>query len=215
MTKMGDRKLSGGIPPSALGTAGAPADVKTKLAEAREKIARGDFVELPGGLGRVWMELVGHDVSNKIEAATFREMDSVGLPPIPLHSFSYDIQRQARTLARACRDPEDPKHETPFGTLEEWSNETDSVILACALVYKDLRDKLDPFRIDLIDADDLEDLELALKKKDVVRLRSFGAATLANWLTSGAVQLSSSRTAASSDGPSTTTPTPIPTPPET
>lgn len=197
--------MSGGIPASALASQDpAVALVKpTKLGEARSRIARGELVELPGGLGPAWIQLMGHPASNDVEAATFREMNRQGLPPIHLHAWSYDIQRYARTMASAARDPDDPTHATAFGTLEQWLAEDDDILFACSLVYKDVRNRLDPSSVDSIPDDVADTLEDGFKKKDARLLRSSGVSMLVSWLLSGAVQLSSSRTAASSGGATT------------
>lgn len=205
MTKLADRRYSGGIPASALAPSDpvAVAASATKLMAARQSVGRGELVDLPG-LGPAWIELIGHSLSNRVEAATFKAMEAEGLPPVALHGWSYDMERYARTLAHAARDPDDPTHQTPFGTLEQWRDEDDDVIFACSLVYKDVKNRLDPSGQDHpVTEEDADEMMSALKKKDGPALRRFGVSMLVSWLLSGAVQPSTSPTPASNTGPST------------
>lgn len=203
MTKMAERRLSGGLPASALAPSDpAAAAVKpSKLAAARSLVARGELVTLPGSLGQAWIQLIGHNVSNLIEAGTFKHMAELGLPAIALHGFSYDIQRTARTMHAAARDPDD--HAASFGSLEDWQAESDDVLFACSLVYRDVKDRLDPSGSDDLPDETADEITEAFKKKDASRLKLSGVSSLVNWLLSGAVQLSSSPTPASNTGPDT------------
>lgn len=195
MTRLG--KMTGGIPASALPPAGPVA--RTKMAERLDNIVRGEEVALPV-IGRAYIQLASHTISNEIEAATWAEMKRLELPAQPLFIRSFKIEHDARVLARCVRDPDD--HDQPFGSLEEWrARLDDDLILACGLVYADVRERLDPigFKTALTD-EESEEIAQAFKKKDPVLLTDFGVATLSRWLLSGAVQLSSSPTPASSTG---------------
>lgn len=196
------QRLSGGIPPSALAK-GDPVAAASKASllstRAAAAPARGEAVTLPV-LGSVWMQLLGHHVSNQVEAATFKAMEAAGLPPITLHAWSYDIQRQARTLALAARDPDN--QEVPFGPTDEWLVLDDDLIFACGRVYADVKERLDPVGELFLAPDTADEITEAFKKKDASLLRSHGVASLVSWLLTGVVQLSSSPTPASSTSPS-------------
>lgn len=187
MAQVRAARQSGGIPAEALssGDPAAPA-AQTKMAQVRATIDTGEYVVLPI-YGRVWIELVGHDPSNIIEAATYGHMAEIGLPPVAaLHAWSYDIQRSARTLALAVRDPED--HAASFGSLEEWLVERDDVIFWCFTKYKDVKSRLDPD-----DSEITPELRAMIdedfSKKNASRLRSYGVATLVTWLLTGDLHL--------------------------
>ena len=178
---------------------GAAESVPTKLAAHRGQVARGEYVELPG-LGRVYMRLLGRTATTAIEAAVFDTLPKLGIPATQIHAFTYDQERKVRTLAAAARDPED--HTQPFGTLNDWLEEDDDIIFAAGLVLDDVKARLDPVGAGEIDEQTEAELLDAFKKKETGRLMLYGVATLARWLTSGVVQLSSSPTPSSSTSPS-------------
>jgi hypothetical protein len=198
MTRLGQR--SAGLPQAAFGEAGpavAGGAPKTRLG-SRSEPARGELQDLPT-VGSAYIQLVGHVVSNQIEAAVFKSMAEVGLEPTLNHAFSYDMNRQARILAHAAREPDD--HSKHLGSVEEWLDLDDDVIFACSLRYKDVRNRLDPLGSEAkITEEDHILLRDAFEKKNASLLRSFGIATLTSWLLSGVVQLSSSPTPSSSSG---------------
>jgi len=210
VTKLGGRIASGGIPASALASddpmrASAPlATQRTKLAARLGDIARGEDVVLPV-LGRVYIELVKHDVSSAIDGEVLHSMAAARLPATAGFSSDLEIERSARILARACRDPED--HSQPFGTVEEWTTRLDDdVIMACFLVYRDVRERLDPLASGVIQEDELAAVTEAFKKKERTSLLSFGVAMLTNWLLSGAAerQMCPIRSSTPTDGSSET-----------
>lgn len=199
------RQRLGGIPASALGappTAAAPAE-RSVMARRLDGITLGDEVDLPV-LGRVWIQLVGHAESNRIEAATFAHMAKEGLPAIAGNSWSYDCQRYGRLLASAVRDPAD--HSKPLGTLAEWLGEdgdpriTDDLLFACGLVYADVKRRLDPIATTDLTEEQAAAIREAFEKKSPTHLLSFGLVSLVSWLLSGDVQLTSSPSAASPNG---------------
>lgn len=195
-----------GIPASALGGA-KPAGVveRSAMSAKLDKIALGQEVELPL-LGRVWIQPVGHTESNRIEAATFEAMAKVNLPAIPGHAWSYDCQRYARILAAAVRDPDD--HKKKFGTLADWLGEdedravTDDMLFAWGKIYDGVKAALDPLGVGTMTQETANAIAADFEKKNPILLLSYGAAQLATWLLSGAVQLTSSATAASPTGES-------------
>lgn len=194
------QKLAGGIPASALGK-GDPAVAAAKaslLSRRAATVVRGEDAVLPL-FGPVYIELLGHTADNQVEAATFKAMADAGLPPVPMHAWSYDIQRTARTLAQAVRDPSN--HAEPFGPVDEWLPLDDSLLFACGRVYNDVKERLDPVGVLFLSPETADEITEAFKKKDASTLRSHGVALLVNWLLSGVVQLSSSPTPASSTSP--------------
>lgn len=192
MSRLADRRK--GIPAAALGQ--PEASKKSKLAEARRQIVRGEPAELPGGLGPVWIELLGHSAANIVEAGTLAEMDRIKMPAG--NAPSIDLERQVRTLALAVRC--DDNHDEPFGPLEDWSALDDDLIAACYLVYRDIRERRDPISLTDITPEQVEFLREALKKKDPASFLYCGARVLTAWLLTGDVQLSSSPTPVSSSG---------------
>lgn len=197
MSEMAKRRMSGGIPASALAAGAASVDAKpTPMAQARPRIARGELVQL-APYGEVWMQIMGSQAMEEIESATFRSMEALGLPPIMLHLGTYNLHRFRRVLAIAVRNPDPMKHDEPFGTLDDWAEEPDDVLSAGITLYKDVKARLDPATSPELPEDQVADLIEAFKKKDFAQLRSFGSATLASWLLSGAVRLSSSPTLSS------------------
>lgn len=195
MSKLTQR-LSGGIPASALGQPAAAAE-RSALSRRLDGVQRGDVVTLPL-IGSVYLQLLGHTDSNQVEAATFKAMDEAGLPAINLHAWSYDVQRSARTLALAARDPED--HAARIGPLDEWLAIDDDVLFACGQAYKDLKARLDPFGGKEIDPTIGEELAAAFEKKDRILMSYYGIGTLTSWLLSGALQLTPSPTPSSQSG---------------
>lgn len=194
MTEMAKRR-TGGIPASALGN-GQPAAAAepSPMAKARKHIARGELVNL-APYGEVWMQVLGSEAMEDIEAATFRALAAKDLPPVDLHVGTYNIHRFRRILALAVRNP--TNHDEPFGSLEEWGEEPDETLTIGIVLYKDVKQRLDPATNTQLTDDEAAAVFDAFKKKDSQLLRSFGFATLLSWLLSGAVQLSSSPTPSS------------------
>ena len=161
----------------------------TKLAHARAGLVRGEMVELPV-FGKAWMEIVGHRSSNAIEAEIFATFSKLGLgldskilgDKVHLLAGSYDNHRKALTLAEAVRDPAD--HEVRFGTPEQWCELDASIIDACAVVYEDVKWRLDPMSSPRLTQEVVNDLCDAFEKKNWIRLRQFGASMLIEWLLS-------------------------------
>lgn len=198
MSKMGDRRFEGGIPAEALGRPSSPAAAAaptTKLAARRARIARGELAELPA-YGKVWIQVLGPDALEEIESAVLKSMRELEIPQTPLNMGTFNLSRFKRILAQAVRDDEDPTHKAPFGTLEQWGEEPDDFIVACIRVYKDVKARLDPAAAEDISDETAQEITELFKKKDWTQLRSIDGVTLANWLRTGAVQLSSSPTAA-------------------
>lgn len=179
--------------------AAAPAKAVTLLATRRAQVPRGEFVEMPL-VGRVWVELVGEQAVDEIEGTTLAAMKAEGLEPIGLNMLSYDSCRTALTLAWAVRNPENKDERV--GTAEEWRAIDIDVILACGLVYGDVRERLSPIALGALTKDQLDEIRLAVEKKNAMSLRSAGVVALSLYLLSTADPPAPSPTTKSSTGAS-------------
>lgn len=177
----------------------APARAESLLARRRAQVPRGEYVEMPL-VGRVWVELVGEASVDEIEGATLAAMKAEGLEPIALNALSYDSCRTALTLARAVRNSEN-KDEL-VGSDEEWRGLDIDIILACGLVYNDVRERLSPVAMGALTREQVDAIRLDIEKKNAMRLRSHGVVALSLFLLSTAVQLATSPTTKSSTGES-------------
>ena len=175
--------------------AAAQAKPVSLLAQRRAQVPRGEFVEMPL-VGRVWVELVGESAVDEIEGATLAAMKSEGLDPIQMNMLSYDSCRTALTLAWAVRNP-DNKDER-VGTSEEWRTVDIDVILACGLIYNDVRERLSPVAMGALTTDQIDEIRLAIEKKNAMRLRSVGVVALSLYLLSMADRPETSPTTRSS-----------------
>lgn len=169
------------------------------LAQCRTQVPRGEFVVMPL-VGRVWVELVGEQAVDEIEGATLAAMKAEGLEPVGMNALSYDSCRTALTLAWAVRDPENKGERA--GTAEEWREIDIDVILACGLVYNDVRERLSPIAMGALTKDQFDEIRLAIEKKNAVRLRSAGVVALSLYLLSTADPPVPSPTTKSSTGAS-------------
>lgn len=171
----------------------------SRIAQLRAQQPRGEFVEMPL-VGRVWVELVGEAAVDEIEGATLAAMRAEGLEPIALNSLSYDSCRTALTLAWAVRNPENKDER--FDTAEQWRTLDQDIILACGLVYNDVRERLSPVAMGALTKDQLDDIRVAIEKKNGMRLRSHGVVALSLYLLSTADPPASSPTTRSSSSES-------------
>lgn len=193
MTEMSKRR-NGGIPASALGQPSESQIKQTAMSSARSSITRGEMVQIPI-YGEVWMRVLGTATIEEIEIATWRHFEAAGLPPLTIHAGTYNLHRFRRIMAAAVRNPKNK--DEPFGTLEDWADEPEESLVVCAVIYRDLKDRIDPVSRPELDAEQAREILDGFKKKDFQQLRSSGAGLLASWLISGAVQLSSSPTQSS------------------
>lgn len=188
MTPLG-KKLAGDKP--------APA-AKSCLAVVIDRGPRGELVELPI-LGRAWVQLVGHEATQQVEADTFRRMQERGLELSGVTALSYESERAVLTLARSVRSPED--RDAPFGSVDEWSQIDSHLVAACWTVYGDVVDRLAPLDADLPQEHRAQILGAILKKNGPL-LRSFGVTALATYLVTTESPPATSPTTRSSDGDS-------------
>ena len=181
-------------------TAAAAAQAKpvSLLAQRRAQVLRGEFVVMPL-VGRVWVELVGERTVDEIEGATFAAMKADGLDPVAMNALSYDSCRTALTLAWAVRNP-DNKDER-FGSDAEWRALDIDLILACGLIYNDVRERLSPVAMGALTQDQLDEIRVAIEKKNAMRLRSVGVVALSLYLLSTADPPATSQSTKSSTGP--------------
>lgn len=217
-TRMGQVR-SGGIPAAALSPDDSATRAGTKLAAVRGQTARGDFVTLPE-FGRVWMKLVGHKMGNSIEGQVVEEMNRAKIPLTVGFGLTMDTDKKARVLAYAVFVDDDPTNglalgTTAFGSLAEWLDEDDDVIIACYYEYHQLRERLDPFGMPTLTEQRAAEIIEAFKKKDPMLFLSFELKELCIFLASGAVQLATSPTPSSSSGESSPESSEEPTPSST
>lgn len=165
----------------------------------RASSLRGELVELPM-FGRVWVELVGGLASDEIDSAVFARMEKLKLPLHAINMPTLEGIRDRMRLAWAVRDPDD--HAIRAGTLAAWDELDHDIIMSCALVYNDVRERLSPIQIGRLSADQLEDIRLGLEKKNPILLLHAGVAALTSWLLTTAAPPASSPTTPSSTGPS-------------
>ena len=176
----------------------APAAARSPLAAVLERGARGELVELPV-LGPAWVQLVGAEDVQRIEADVFRAMKERGLDPTVLHAMAYEADRAVRTLACAVRSADD--RAAAFGTEIEWGKVDSDTIAACWEVYMDVRERLAPMDAPLTPERRAE-LERAYAKKNATSLRAFALRELVTWLLSTEFPPATPPTTKSSDGPS-------------
>lgn len=162
------------------GAGKAPTPGSSPLGRSLGAGPRGELVEL-AYLGPARLELVGNLASQEIEGEMYRALEQLGIPLNAVTADRYELERAVRTLARAVRDAEDRTR--PFGTLAEWQAVDTDVIAACWSAYGNLRERFDPMDIAVTEAE-RSAIESAVKKKDALLLRSFGAAKLSAWLVS-------------------------------
>ncbi len=177
----------------AVPVAGAP----SLLAAARATCLRGELVTLPK-FGKAWIELAGERAVTEIEGAVFAEMEALKLPPIGINARSYESCRHRHTLARCVRS--EANHEIPWGSVEEWGNVDSDLLIACAIVYADVRERLDPVGMDTLTQDDFDAIRIAIEKKNPILLRSYGVVALSIYVLTTASPLSTSPIPASSTG---------------
>lgn len=168
---------------AAAATQAAPAKPASMLSRARAQAPRGEYVEMPL-IGRAWVELVGEAAVDEIEGAVLAAMKAEGLDPVAMNALTYESCRTALTLAWAVRNPDD--HVEHVGSIEEWRGLDIDLILACGLVYNDVRERLSPVAMGAFTKDQLDDIRLAIEKKNAMRLRSHGVVALSLYLLSTA-----------------------------
>lgn len=182
----------------------APAAVEKKvtlLARALAADPRGEFAIMPK-LGRVWIELAGEAVVDRIESETIEAMRVLGIPQTPLNALTYDARRTALTLAWAVRDADSTNHADRVGSVDEWLAVDIDLLSACGQVYGDVRERLNPVGSDTLTAEEFDQIRLAHEKKNAPMLRTFGLASLSNYLATTDAPPASSPTPPPSAGPS-------------
>lgn len=192
MTILADKKAAAAAPK----VADKP---PTLLARKRAQTPRGEYVEMPM-FGRVWVELVGEAATGEIEGATFAAMKAEGLDPIALNMRAYSQCRDALTLAWAVRNPED--HAERVGSQDEWRELDVDLIVACGLIYADVRERLSPVAMGSLTKDQIEEIRLAIEKKNATRLVDAGVVALSLYLLSMDAPPAISPTTKSSTGAS-------------
>lgn len=179
-----------------------PSAPASKFAAALSGARVFEDVTLPGGSGlRCKMRVLTRTENQTVEIETRAHFAKLGLDLVVSSAAEYNAEFATRCLAIACRDLDDPL--LPLATVDEWRDHADDGLIGWAWErYQNLRDLLDPVdseaQLTELEAADLLD---ALKKKDVIRLRSFGLAKLCHWLLTTGGQPSTSTTPRSGSGP--------------
>ncbi len=160
---------------------GAPiASFATRMAAKLVNGRRGEDVNLPV-LGPARVEILGAVETQEVESSVYKAMAAHEIEQNVITVDRFELERAYRTLARSVRDPEDKSK--VFGTVDEWGALDNDVIVAAWQVYGDVRERLDPLSTPLT-ADERVMIEIAVKKKDAVLLRTFGTVKLCAWLAS-------------------------------
>ncbi len=188
MTILADRK-------AAAAAKAAPAKPDSILVRQRAQTHRGELVEMPM-FGSVWVELTGERALDEIDGATVAILKAEGLDAIPLNGRAIERCRDALTLAWAVRNPDD--HAERVGSSEEWRDLDADLIVACALVYNDVRERLSPIAMHALTEEQFRDIRLQIEKKNAVRLREHGVVALSLYLLSTADPPANSPTTKSS-----------------
>ena len=200
LSRLATRKLVGGIPADAIGSDAPPQ--KTRLSTIRAGAVRGELAKIHG-LGEVWIQLLSGEMMSEVESATYKRMAALGIDLLPINATHFDMDRTARMMAIACRDPEDPTHLTRFATEREWLNEDWDMLMLAKLAYDDVRRRLDPTQPELLmDPDTRAAIDELVKKKEPIPLLQCGVVTLTSYLLSGGAQPESSPMPASENGDS-------------
>lgn len=186
---MSDTLLGNRIAANAAPSTTPPPVPATKLERRLAEGQRGRERTIPW-FGKVYIELVGSVRWKEIWAAVRLEMTGDALQLDSVNAEQYEVSRARRVLALAFRDPDD--HAKPFGMPEQWEGLDPDLINTGWNEYGDVRDMLNPMEAK-IDDDDRLIITSAVKKKDEILLRSFGARTLARWLVTTDGLLSTSR----------------------
>lgn len=171
----------------------------SRIAAARAQAPRGELVTMPL-VGRVWVELVGEAAMDEIDGQTAAILKAEGLELIPLNGRAIERCRNALMLAWAVRDADN--HEQKFDTEEAWRSLDADVITACALIYEDVRYRLSPVALGALTKEQLEEIRLAIEKKNATQLASAGVVALSLYLLSTADQPANLPTTKSSTGES-------------
>ena len=106
------------------------------------------LIVIPGLNVAADMTVVGHDQVQLIDGEVMVAMAELKIgPPTTLTAWSYEAERAARTLARACFDPEARAKGAlvPVGTVEEWCAIPDEWLDPVWLAYKQLRAEVSPY----------------------------------------------------------------------
>lgn len=171
----------------------------SRIAQARTQAPRGEAVTMPL-IGRVWVELIGEAAMDEIDGQTAAIMKAEGLDLIPLNGRAIERCRNALMLAWAVRDADN--RDQKFDTPEAWRSLDADMITACALIYEDVRYRLSPVALGALTKEQLDEIRLAIEKKNATALASAGVVALSLYLLSMADQPQSSPTTRSSTGES-------------
>lgn len=169
------------------------------LVRRRAQVPRGEYVEMPV-LGRVWVELIGESAMAELEGATIAAMKADGLEPSAMNMQAYDQCRTALMLAWAVRHPEN--HAQRAGSQEEWRATDVDLVVACGYIYADVRERLSPVQMGALTQEKIDEIRLAIEKKNAMPLVRAGVVALSLYLLSTGDPPANSPTTKSSTGES-------------
>lgn len=130
------------------------------------------------------LRLVGTLRHIELEGNTSSAMGARNLEQSVLTLTAWELERSVRLIADAVVELDhDKRADAPlFGSVDEWGQLPPAVIVELRRMYDDFAEQHDP-SLDPLDPDERLEIDDAVKKKDPILLRHFGARKLAAWLT--------------------------------
>lgn len=127
------------------------------------------------------MRVLTRSESKQVRAEARRDCIAHGVRDDAMLEMGRDFMEEVatRTIALAVRQP--GNEALALAPLEDWQQCDDEQIAALWQNYKDLEESLDPIEVGCSDAESTLIADAA-KKKDAIRLRSFGSRKLAAYL---------------------------------
>lgn len=112
-----------------------------------------------------------------------RRFEDLKIPVDALSLDAYQDEVLVQILYRSCRDPEAPERSIFVDVGDCRDNTTVDEQAAMYLIYRDWQREEDPDAAE-ITVDELRDIEITVKKKDLNLLKRFGSRALATYLLS-------------------------------
>jgi hypothetical protein len=170
-TKLGSAMSGTGTPPT------KPGKFDLAFSGARVFVP----VTIPGLNLAADMTVVGHDQLVVIDGESYTSVRAAGVgEPSTYTAMTYEADRAARTLARACFDPEARAKGdlVPIGTVDQWRGLPEEWVSPLWQQYEALRAQIDPVA-EPLSIDDRNTMRVAIKKKDRALLLRFAPWKLA------------------------------------
>jgi hypothetical protein len=177
----------------------APSRFQAALATARPFRE----VVIPGLELAALETLIGTERELDIEGEVTATMERRGLEAGIINQAAWELERARRVLAEVLLDPDPDKRSNPppIGTLADWGRVPKEIIVELWRRHTDFCEQHDP-SFDKLTDEEVEELKLAVAKKNSAWLRSFGARRLASYLLTLDVPPASSPTPESGPGES-------------